>query len=142
MNKKETAEIVKLMNAYFRQTGTATVATMIDAWHEALKDEEYKTIKRAVVEFAKTDRREYPTWPGVGQIMAAAETVKDTDRKPVAIVFNSAVDGKPYRELPEEIQARITPERYGKYLKTDPERLIAYGKQYREEIKKAMEAEQ
>ena len=139
MNKKETAEIVKLMNAYFRQTGTATVATMIDAWHEAFKDEDFKVIKRAVVEFAKTDRRDYPTWPGVGQIMAAAETVKGAERKPVTIVFNSALDGKPYRELPEEIQARITPERYGQYLKIEPERLVAYGKQYRDEIKKVLE---
>ena len=139
MNKKETAEIVKLMNAYFRQTGTATVATMIDAWHEALKDQEYKTIKKAVVEFAKSDRRDYPTWPGVGQIMAAAETVKDKETKPARVVFSAAVDGKPYKELPEEIRDRITPEQYNRYLNIEPERLIAYGKQYRDEIARGME---
>lgn len=142
MTKKETAEIIKLLNAYFPNKGTATVATMIDAWHEALKDEDFKRTRKAVVEFAKNDRREYPTWPGVGQIIGKIEDVKKAENRHVIEAYNGIYNHVPYNELGQEVRDRLTPEKYAEFSRIDPETVGLYGKEIRAKLKIVMRAEE
>ena len=138
MTKKETAEIVKLMNAYFRRTGSATVGTMIDAWHEALKDQDFARTRRAVVQFAKNDRRDYPTWPAVGQIIAAIEDEKKTENRPVMMAYSGLCKGSDYESLPREVRDRLTPEKYAEFMRLDAEAVVARGKEVRAKLKVLM----
>lgn len=135
MNKKETAKIVKLMNAYFRNTGTATVATLIDAWHEALKDEDFHRTQKAVVRFAKNDRRDYPTWPAVGQIIAAIAEEKKAEDRPINLAFNAIFEGRDYEELPQEVRDRLAPEKYQALQKLDPDILVQRSREVRARLK-------
>lgn len=142
MNKKETAEIVKLMNAYFRNTGSATVATLIDAWHEALKDEDFHRTRKAVVRFAKNDRRDYPTWPAVGQIIAAIAEEKKAEDRPANLAYNAIFEGRDYEELPQEVRDRLAPEIYMAIQRLDPDTQVQRSREILARLKVEMRREQ
>lgn len=134
MTKKETAEIIKLLMSYFRNNNDVGAGTMVDAWHTIFKDYKYKLVRDAVIQFAKEDRRDYPTMPSVGVILAQIDSIKDRERRPVMKAFNGAVDGVPYEQLPEDVQEVLAQETYEKYLMYDPERLINNQRQFRRDL--------
>ena len=134
MTKKETAEIIKLLMSYFRNNNDVGAGTMVDAWHTIFKDYKYKTVRDAVIQFAKEDRRDYPTMPSVGVILAQVDSIKDREKRPVMIALNGAIDGRPYEQLPEEVREILAEETYEKYLLYDPEKLIKNQKQDRNDL--------
>lgn len=134
MTKRETGEIIKLLLAYFRNNNDAGAGTMVDAWHAILKDYDYKTVRQAVIEFAKHDRRDYPTMPGVGAIIEQAEAIKAKKRRPVNIAFNYAVNGTDYAGLPSEVQELLSEETYYKYRRQDTEDLLLHAKEVRDAL--------
>lgn len=134
MTKRETGEIIKLLLAYFRNNNDARAGTMVDAWHAILKDYDYKTVRQAVIEFAKHDKRDYPTMPGVGAIIEQAEAIKAKKRRPVNIAFNYALDGTDYAGLPSEVQELLSEETYYKYRRQDTEDLLLHAKEVRDAL--------
>ena len=134
MTKRETGEIIKLLLAYFRNNNDAGAGTMVDAWHAILKDYDYKTVRQAVIEFAKHDKRDYPTMPGVGAIIEQAEAIKAKKRRPVNIAFNYALDGTDYAGLPSEVQELLSEETYYKYRRQDTEDLLLHAKEVRDAL--------
>ena len=134
MTKRETGEIIKLLLAYFRNNNDAGAGTMVDAWHAILKDYDYKTVRQAVIEFAKHDKRDYPTMPGVGAIIEQAEAIKAKKRRPVNIAFNYALDGRDYAGLPSEVQELLSEETYYKYRRQDTEDLLLHAKEVRDAL--------
>lgn len=134
MTKRETGEIIKLLLAYFRNNNDAGAGTMVDAWHAILKDYDYKTVRQAVIEFAKQDKRDYPTMPGVGAIIEQAEAIKAKKRRPVNIAFNYALDGTDYAGLPSEVQELLSEETYYKYRRQDTEDLLLHAKEVRDAL--------
>ena len=135
MTKKETGQIVKLLTTFFRKTNDAGAGSMVDSWHEVFKDYEYADVRAAVVGFAKSDTREYPTMPGVGVIIQEIERQKRKRQSPAVYLFNRIIEGRPYGELPEDLRARITPERYEAYVRQDPEKLLASPGKVRAELR-------
>lgn len=134
MTKRETGEIIKLLLAYFRNNNDAGAGTMVDAWHAILKDYDYKTVRQAVIEFAKHDKRDYPTMPGVGVIMAQVDAIREKKRKPVNIAFNYAVNGTDYAGLPSEVKELLSEETYYKYRRQEPEDLLIHAKEVRDAL--------
>ena len=134
MTKRETGEIIKLLLAYFRNNNDAGAGTMVDAWHAILKDYDYKTVRQAVIEFAKHDKRDYPTMPGVGAIIEQAEAIKAKKRRPVNIAFNYALDGTDYAGRPSEVQELLSEETYYKYRRQDTEDLLLHAKEVRDAL--------
>lgn len=142
MTRKETAEIVKLLMAYFRNNSSATAATMIDAWYLVLKEYEFKMVRAAVIDFAKSDRRDYPTMPGVGQIVAKIDEARAAKNKPITMAINSLVYGVEYDALPEDVRKVVGRERYERYARNEPENIIARQTEIRAAMmKEAEEAE-
>ena len=134
MTRREVGEIIKLLLAYFRNNNEAGAGTMVDAWYAILKDYDYKTVRQAVIEFAKADRRDYPTMPGVGVIMAQIESIKEQKRKPVNVAFNLAVQGSPYDGLPRDIKDLLSEETYYRFRRQNPEDLLERQKEIRDEL--------
>lgn len=137
MNRRETAEIVKLLTAFFRNTNGATAVTMIDAWFTVLKDYDFKTTKAAVIRYAKSDQRDYPTMPGVGQIVGAIEAIKAEKEKPISEAVNALIYGLAFDSLSDEAKAIISRKRFEMYAKHEPEMIIAR----RDEIRAAFRRE-
>ena len=103
MTIQETTQLLAIISAYYGQ-GKADAKQMAHAWHIILKDYDYLTSERAVIEFAKNDRRDYATFPSVGQIVAAIEK----ERKLPRLIHNTANMNDLYSSLPDRAKEMIT----------------------------------
>ena len=107
MTKDETIMILAMLSAYYGQ-GKADPNQMVSAWHLILREYEYGVAEKAVIEFARTDSRDYASFPSVGQIINAIEKQKGYAN----LVFNSIWARQDYDTLPEGAQRLITWQRY------------------------------
>lgn len=111
MNFKETVKILAILNAFYGQ-GKANPETMANAWHVILKPFDYAISEQAVFNFAKTDTREYSTFPGVGQIVKA---IRHEEKLP-NLIYNFARGRELYKNLPERAKEMITEDEYIKLM--------------------------
>ena len=107
MTKQETIVILAMLSAYYGE-GKSDPEQMVAAWYVILKDYDFATAQVAVVNFAKTDYRDYATFPSVGKIVQAI----DAERMKRRAVFNAALAEKPYEELDSRYQEIITEDQY------------------------------
>ena len=141
MKKAETTNLVELLNGFYK-IDTARIRAITIAWHEAFKEHEYEEVAAAITSFAVKDVREYPTMPGVGQIMAELEANRKKKVAPINRVYNAALDYEPYDNLPENVQTKISSGVYEKYREMDPDVLRAKEAEIKARIQKDMEATQ
>lgn len=107
MTVQETIVILAMLSAYYGE-GKSDPEQMVPAWHVILKDYDFATAQIAVVNFAKTDYRDYATFPSVGKIVQAI----DAERLKRRAVFNAALSEKPYEELDNQYREIVTEEQY------------------------------
>lgn len=107
MTETETIKILALLNAYYGQ-GKAEPETMANAWHMLLKDYDYKTVEGAVLNFAREDKREYPVFPSVGQIL---ESIRKEENLCHAI-WGRMANNDSYDELSPRAQRLITEDQF------------------------------
>lgn len=107
MTKAETIKILTLLSAFYGE-GKAEAEIMAAAWHELLGGYEYYIVRRAIMSFAKSDVREYASFPTPGTIIAAIETENRIYNR----TFNSLLNNADYKELPEQAQAIISESDY------------------------------
>lgn len=107
MTLKETIQILAILNAFYGQ-GKADPKMMANAWHVILKDFEYTIAEQAVYTFAKSDYRDYATFPSVGQIVKA---IRHEEKMP-NLIFNFARHGELYRNMPDRAKEMITEEAF------------------------------
>ena len=103
MNQEETIKILAMISAFYGQ-GKADAKAMCKAWHLILQDYDFGVSQQAIVQFAKNDKRDYATFPSVGQIVAAIEKEKKLPR----LIHNLASMGELYRNLPDRGKELIT----------------------------------
>lgn len=118
MTINETAEIVKLLMSYFRNNSSASAADMTKAWHLVLEPFNYMTAREAVIMYARNDRRDYPTLPGVGSIVEEiqkAEAKKKTPATDLTLQVNKLTD---YENLPMRLREYVTERQYKDILRT------------------------
>lgn len=107
MTKAETIKILTLLSAFYGE-GKAEAEIMAAAWHELLYEYEYFIVRRAVMEYAKSDVREYASFPTPGRLIEAIEHESALYR----LVFNKMLQGNDYSELPERGKALISESEY------------------------------
>lgn len=118
MTMQETIKIITMLSAYYGQ-GKADAKTMANAWHLILKDYDYDLAEKAVIEFAKTDKRDYASFPAPSKIIEQIE-------KQLAkynLILNYAFNKKAYRELPIGCHECISQDKYKELLLMDSEQL-------------------
>lgn len=81
---------------------------MAMAWHEIIGEYDYKTVERAIINYAREDERDYPVFPSPGQII---ESINKEVNIPHAI-WGRMANNCPYRELSARAKRLITQEEY------------------------------
>ena len=118
MTKKETVRILGMLDCYYRDNRKIDPETMADAWHEIIADYEYDDIRRAVVEFVRTDRREYPTFPVPSQIIGGLETLDERERKWVNRIILGLMYGKDHEGLEDGCKRYLNKRNYERVADT------------------------
>ena len=97
MTREEVGKVLALLSAYYdKGQRTMSVKATVVAWEYVIGQYEYNVAKRAVINFARNDTREYATFPSAGLIRKAIEEEEAVPR----LIFNSAFRGSPYETLP------------------------------------------
>lgn len=120
MTEQETIKIMAYLGAFYG-AGKSNPEIMAVAWHQILKDYDFTIAERAVFNFARNDRREYATFPAVGNIVAAIEEEGRKEQAPINEVVRAISYGWQYDQLSKEAQANITKEHYDDWLNMDAE---------------------
>lgn len=138
MKKMEAPKLILLLNGFYK-IEPARVELITNAWYEAFKDYEYDDVAAAITSFAVKDVREYPTMPGVGQIMAELEDIRRHKDKNVNRVYNAVLDGETYDQLPDVIREHVTLEQFMAMGAIDSDVFLANRKQLKDMIRNMME---
>lgn len=138
MKKAETANLIELLNGYYK-IDSARIKAISVAWYEAFKSYEYDDVAAAITSFAVKDVREYPTMPGVGQIMQELEDIRKHKDKNVNRVYNAVLSGESYEQLPDIIKEHVTLEQFMAMGEMDSDAFLANQRQLKGMIRNMME---
>lgn len=135
MEINETGKIMEVLSAFYGQ-GKSDTNKMLIAWHEILKDYSYTLVYQAVMTYAKTDKREYASFPAPGAIIKVIEEAEAEQRLVANKIFYALKEGKPFGDLPKEYQELCDQGVYERGLKMDEEELLARQDDFKQMIRK------
>lgn len=138
MKKMEAPKLILLLNGFYK-IEPARVELITNAWYEAFKSYEYDDVAAAITSFAVKDVREYPTMPGVGQIMQELEDIRKHKDKNVNRVYNAVLSGESYEQLPDIIKEHVTLEQFMSMGEMDSDAFLANQRQLKGMIRNMME---
>lgn len=117
MTYEETVKIMAMLSAFYGE-GRGTARFMARAWHMVLSEFDYSDAERAVIEFAKNDKREYATFPAPGKLV---EVIRNEQKKCNGL-YNKLFNHVPYEQLETWEKAMISEVQYVRGLElTDDE---------------------
>lgn len=103
MTRDETLKVLGILSAFYGQ-GKSDARMMASAWHALLKEYPYIVAERAVMKYAKHDKREYASFPPPGVICNAIEA----EQKVLYGVRNKALKKAEYQELDTTAREWVT----------------------------------
>ena len=135
MTREEVGKVLALLSAYYdKGQRTMGVKATVVAWEYVIGQYEYNVAKRAVINFARNDTREYATFPSAGLIRKAIEEEEAVSR----LIFNSAFRDAPYEALPPRCKEQITEHNYKSLLGREQEELLEHKDGIIEQLKNNM----
>ena len=120
MTKQETIQIMAMLGAFYG-AGKSNPEVMAEGWHTILEPYEFEVARKAVLNYAKNDVREYASFPTVGNIVKCINDEIAKDEAPVKEVVRAISYGWGYDQLSKDAKELITPLRYDEWLKMDAE---------------------
>lgn len=120
MTKTETIQIMAMLQAFYGM-GKGNPEIMAEGWYLILEPYDFEIAKRAVLNYAKNDTREYGTFPTVGNIVKEIEAEMRKEQAPIKEVVRAISYGWGYDQLSKEAKANITQEHYNDWLNMDAE---------------------
>lgn len=120
MTKTETIQIMAMLQAFYGM-GKGNPEVMAEGWYLILEPYDFEIAKRAVLNYAKHDTREYGTFPTVGNIVKEIEAEMRKEQAPIKEVVRAISYGWGYDQLSKEAKANITEEHYNDWLNMDAE---------------------
>ena len=120
MTKTETIQIMAMLQAFYGM-GKGNPEIMAEGWYLILEPYDFEIAKRAVLNYAKNDTREYGTFPTVGNIVKEIEAEMRREQAPIKEVVRAISYGWGYDQLSKEAKANITQEHYNDWLNMDAE---------------------
>lgn len=121
MTKQETITIMAMLGAFYG-AGKSNPEVMAEWWHTILEPYDFEMARRAVLNYAKNDVREYASFPTVGNIVKCIEEEMAKEQAPINEVVRAVSYGWGYDQLSEDAKQLITPLRYDEWLKMDAEK--------------------
>lgn len=120
MTKTETIQIMAMLGAFYG-AGKSNPEVMAEGWFLILEPYDFEIARRAVLAFAKNDKRDYATFPAVGKIVQFIEEEMRKEQAPINEIIRGISYGRSYDQLSADAKANITEEHYGDWLKMDAE---------------------
>lgn len=120
MTKHETIQIMAMLGAFYG-AGKSNPEVMAEGWYLILEPYDFEVAKRAVLNFAKNDTRDYATFPAVGKIVQYIEEEMRKAEAPIKEIVRSISYGKGYDQLTEGAKRSISEDRYNSWLNMDAE---------------------
>ena len=120
MTKNETIQIMAMLQAFYGM-GKGNPEIMAEGWYLILEPYDFEIAKKAVLNYAKNDTREYGTFPTVGNIVKEIEAEMRKEQAPIKEVVRAISYGWGYDQLSKEAKANITEEHYNDWLNMDAE---------------------
>lgn len=118
MNLKQTGKVVDMLKSWYQLRNDTDDRTLIGNWHLILEPYEYETVMEAVLHFARTDKRDYPSFPTPAQIINGIQTIEQQNRISMAKIAKHLIDGKTWDTMTPELQEIITEEDYNEIMTT------------------------
>lgn len=129
MTKEETVKILAMLNAFYAG-GRNDPQQQLAAWYLILQKYDYSVAKRAVINFAENDVRQYATFPAVGVIVAEIRKCEAEMEKPIKEIIHRIQMGLDYYGLSVAGQRLISEQQYNEWLKIDAEEFVNHSKEY------------
>ena len=120
MTKAEAIQVMAILAGLYGQ-GKGNPEVMAESWYLILEPYDFEIAKKAVLNYAKNDTREYGTFPTVGNIVKEIEAEMRKEQAPIKEVVRAISYGWGYDQLSKEAKANITKEHYNDWLKMDEE---------------------
>lgn len=120
MTKAEAIQVMAILAGLYGQ-GKGNPEVMAESWYLILEPYDFEIAKRAVLNYAKNDTREYGTFPTVGNIVKEIEAEMRKEQAPIKEIVRAISYGWGYDQLSKEAQANITQEHYNDWLNMDAE---------------------
>lgn len=120
MSKAETIQLMAMLGAFYG-AGKANPEIMAEGWFMILEPYDFEVAKRAVLNFAKNDTRDYATFPAVGKIVQHIEEEMRKAEAPIKEIVRSISYGKGYDQLTDGAKRSISEDRYNSWLNMDAE---------------------
>lgn len=120
MTKAEAIQVMAILAGLYGQ-GKGNPEVMAESWYLILEPYDFEIAKKAVLNYAKNDTREYGTFPTVGNIVKEIEAEMRKEQAPIKEVVRAISYGWGYDQLSKEAQANITQEHYNDWLNMDAE---------------------
>lgn len=124
MTKEETVKIMSMLGALYGE-GKSNPKNMAAVWNMIIGKYDFEIAKKAVLNFAENDTREYATFPAVGVIVREIRNQQQLEAKPIKEVIRSISYGKGYEDISDDAKRIISKEVYNKWLKIDAEEFAA-----------------
>ena len=131
MTKEETVKIMSMLGALSGE-GKSNPKNMAAVWHMIIGKYDFESAKKAVLNFAENDTREYATFPAVGVIVKEIRMQQQKEARPIKEVIRAISYGKAWEDLSDDAKRIISPEVYDKWLKIDAEEFAAKSDSYAE----------
>lgn len=120
MTKAEAIQVMAILAGLYGQ-GKGNPEVMAESWYLILEPYDFEIAKKAVLNYAKNDTREYGTFPTVGNIVKEIEAEMRREQAPIKEVVRAISYGWGYDQLSKEAKANITQEHYNDWLNMDAE---------------------
>lgn len=120
MTKSETIQIMAMLGAFYG-AGKSDPKIMADGWYLILEPYDFETARKAVLEFAKRDTRDYATFPAVGKIVQAIEEEMRKEQAPINEIVRAVSYGRSYDQLSDVAKRNINETHYEYWLNMDAE---------------------
>ena len=120
MTKAEAIQVMAILAGLYGQ-GKGNPEVMAESWYLILEPYDFEIAKRAVLNYAKNDTREYGTFPTVGNIVKEIESEMRREQAPIKEIVRAISYGWGYDQLSKEAKANITQEHYNDWLNMDAE---------------------
>lgn len=129
MTKEETVKILAMLNAFYAG-GKNDPQQQLAAWYLILQKYDYSVAKRAVINFAENDVRQYATFPAVGVLISEIRKCEAEMEKPIKEIIHRIQMGLDYYGLSVKGQKLISEQQYNEWLKIDAEEFVNHSKDY------------
>lgn len=119
MTKEETLASLAHLSAFYGE-GKSDVKMMVEAWHEVIGEYDYYIVKRAIIEFAKNDTRDYASFPPAGRIIEEIKKQNGMYNR----IYNELLKSTDYESLSEEAKKIIKKEIYDNFMNRNYEQKL------------------